>query len=148
MACCCSFNGSTVWSQQHGDRFLQELAELCEPLRADRAVHHPVITAKCHRHHAGYVKPAKAKHTLYKILVLNLLYVQAEIVLQPQYWPFFIISRQQPFLWATNSEDTGLRRIDYRWEVFDAKHPQIRDGKCTSLVEKHVEEECFSLLIH
>lgn len=55
------FNGSTVQSQQHGDRFLQELAELCEPLRADRAVHHPVVAAQRHRHHAGYVEPAKPR---------------------------------------------------------------------------------------
>lgn len=51
----------TVLSQQHGDRFFQELAELCEPLRADRTVHHPVVTAQRHRHHAGYVEPSEKK---------------------------------------------------------------------------------------
>lgn len=53
------FSGSTVQSQQHGDRFLQELAELREPLRSDGAVHHPVVAAQRHRHHAGHVKPVK-----------------------------------------------------------------------------------------
>lgn len=55
------FNDSKVRSQQHGDGLLQELAELNEPLSADCPVHHPVITAQCHRHHTGYVKSAKPK---------------------------------------------------------------------------------------
>lgn len=53
----------TVLSQQHGDRFLQELAELCKPLRADRSVHHPVVATQRHRHHAGYVEPSEEKET-------------------------------------------------------------------------------------
>lgn len=52
-------HSSTVQSQQHGYGFLQELAELSEPLRADRPVHHPVVAAQRHRHHAGYVEPAE-----------------------------------------------------------------------------------------
>lgn len=48
-----------VSSQQHGDWFLQELAELCEPLGADRPVHHTVVAAQRHRHHARYIEPVK-----------------------------------------------------------------------------------------
>ncbi len=60
-----------------------------------------------------------------------------------------IISRHQPFLWASDGEDTGLRRVDYRWEVLDAEHPQIRDCERPSLVEKtHTEEDHFNLLVH
>jgi len=53
-----SCNGGSVPSQQHGDGFLHELAELGEPLGADRAVHHPVVAAQRHRHHAGDIEPA------------------------------------------------------------------------------------------
>lgn len=50
--------------------------------------------------------------------------------------PFLVIRRHQPFLWASDGEDTGLRGVDYCREVLDTKHPQIRDCESASLEEK------------
>lgn len=140
------FTGSTVQSQQHGDGFLQELAELRQPLGADRPVHHPVVAAQCHRHHAGYVKSAKPRNT-HAASDLTCLECSCPACCSVvTHWPFLIISRHQPFLWAADGENTGLRRVDYRREVLDTKHPQIRDRERTSLVEKKQNKNTHTFL--
>lgn len=53
----------TVQSQQHGDRFFQEFPKLCEPLCTDCTVYHAMVTAQCHWHHTGHIKPAKENST-------------------------------------------------------------------------------------